>query len=295
MKNCTGFSVTSRLKIVVVTTLVAALYSQEVRSEVMAFGGVELIGFGAPCTGALPEWRYENRGGIEASGATPVLTGLPCLGSGHGNSSVSDPRGELKAFAIAGPTTSTTAGAQISTNMVFHGPLLATSVSGTLELNVSGITSLPRPQTPPFPDIATSGWATSIIARSTDLPGGAAQANTAQGGDGAVFFHTESLNYTLPVYEGSTKPVHVTFVVRAGAFGSRDPDTGSIFMGEADISHTALISVKLPPGWTFTSDSGVFLSESPLLIPEPVPAILMMLGLGIVVVAASRCRRPWAH
>jgi hypothetical protein len=55
--------------------------------------------------------------------------------------------------------------------------------------------------------------------------------------------------------------------------------------GIVDAGHTAQISLQLPPGFTFTSDSGVFLTQ----VPEPNTALLLttsLLGL-----ATTRWRR----
>lgn len=49
---------------------------------------------------------------------------------------------------------------------------------------------------------------------------------------------------------------------------------------EADFNHTAQLGVTLPAGWSFTSQSGVFLTQSP--VPEPPTTLLMLAGLLIV-------------
>jgi hypothetical protein len=48
--------------------------------------------------------------------------------------------------------------------------------------------------------------------------------------------------------------------------------------GSADFAHTAQISLQLPAGFTFTSDSGVFLTQ----VPEPGEDLLLLLSLGLV-------------
>lgn len=50
--------------------------------------------------------------------------------------------------------------------------------------------------------------------------------------------------------------------------------------GTADFSHTATMMFELPPGLTFTSASGVFLSP----VPEPMTAALFALGVGVLCV-----------
>ena len=41
--------------------------------------------------------------------------------------------------------------------------------------------------------------------------------------------------------------------------------------GLVDVSHTAVLSLTLPEGLSFTSDSGVFLTQSPSEVPSAVP------------------------
>ena len=50
-----------------------------------------------------------------------------------------------------------------------------------------------------------------------------------------------------------------------------------------DLSHTAALALALPQGFTFTSDSGVFLSQvPPETAPVPEPGTWMLLGTGLV-------------
>jgi hypothetical protein len=55
--------------------------------------------------------------------------------------------------------------------------------------------------------------------------------------------------------------------------------------GDADFSHTAQLSLLLPAGFTFTSDSGVFLSDintgSGQTVPEPPTYAILLTGLGL--------------
>lgn len=54
---------------------------------------------------------------------------------------------------------------------------------------------------------------------------------------------------------------------------------GQDSLGVADFSHTAQLWLGLPSGTAFTSGSGVFLTEAPLLVPEPGPSALLLAGL----------------
>lgn len=58
--------------------------------------------------------------------------------------------------------------------------------------------------------------------------------------------------------------------------------------GTADISHTAGLGITLPNGLTFASDSGVFLTQSP--VPEPASHALLLAGLGVAALFARRRR-----
>jgi hypothetical protein len=64
---------------------------------------------------------------------------------------------------------------------------------------------------------------------------------------------------------------------------------GIFAVGPADFANTATFSMLLPTNATFTSESGVFLSESQSTIPEP--ASIALLGLGFAGLSFSRRRR----
>lgn len=64
---------------------------------------------------------------------------------------------------------------------------------------------------------------------------------------------------------------------------------GLFAAGPADFANTATFSMLLPASATFTSESGVFLSSSQSVIPEP--ASIALLGLGLAGIGFSRRRR----
>lgn len=61
-----------------------------------------------------------------------------------------------------------------------------------------------------------------------------------------------------------------------------------------DFGHTALLSLDLPPGVTYTSASGLFLTEGAAPVPEPEAAWLLFAGL-IPLAARLRWNRRRAH
>ncbi|MGA9866254.1 MAG: PEP-CTERM sorting domain-containing protein [Acetobacteraceae bacterium] len=63
----------------------------------------------------------------------------------------------------------------------------------------------------------------------------------------------------------------------------------TIGSGVADFGHTASLGLTLPDGLTYTSDSGVFLSERPSAVPEPTTFGLLAAAIGLLG-AATRSR-----
>ena len=89
-------------------------------------------------------------------------------------------------------------------------------------------------------------------------------------------------NYTFTgVYAATGADPYLTFGEVLYAIGST---------GYADYSHTSRISLQLPSGVTYTSDSGVFLNAV-AAVPEPSSWMVMLTGFGLIGAAARR-RRP---
>jgi hypothetical protein len=59
-----------------------------------------------------------------------------------------------------------------------------------------------------------------------------------------------------------------------------------------NFGHTAQLGIEMPDGWTFTSSSGVFMSQLPASVPEPAALLMWLAGFGLAgVLGGRRIRR----
>lgn len=90
------------------------------------------------------------------------------------------------------------------------------------------------------------------------------------------------LSVTVAVKSGDAISVIGSALSKAAA--------GPYASATADFDHTATLSIEVPDGYTFTSNSGVLLS-----VPEPATWLSMMAGLGLLAMAvAGRRGGRWA-
>ena len=87
------------------------------------------------------------------------------------------------------------------------------------------------------------------------------------------------LSVTVMAIPGN--PISISAAMAATA------DAGIFASGLVGFDHTATLSIEAPPGFTFTSSSGVLLTA-----PVPVPAAVWMLGPGLVGLWRMRRRLP---
>lgn len=86
------------------------------------------------------------------------------------------------------------------------------------------------------------------------------------------------LSVTVPVVPGHAISVLGQMFSKSAA--------GSFASATADFDHTAILSIELPPGYTFTSQSGVLLS-----VPEP--GTFLPVAIGLLLVTCVARKRAW--
>ena len=284
----------------VLAALASALYGDPARATVTVDGDVDL-GFNCFSRADTPP-RYHDGGGgaLFATGFTGFVHGT-CGNMGNAESSADEARGEFKVNARANERTVAWASTTLSVQVTVSGPARATSVTDTFDMFVNGTTSPFLPQPLPFPNQPTSSWQACVTGNAPSLGGTVRSPGCTSGqnfGDGNAFASTETLTLTLPMHTvpgqnfSRSDPIFTVFSLQGYAFGQERPVDSVTFWGDIDMSHTALIRQTLPSGFTFTSDQGVFLTESPLNVtPVPEPGSAVLLGCGLA--ALSCLRRRW--
>ena len=84
-----------------------------------------------------------------------------------------------------------------------------------------------------------------------------------------------------------------TFRIKAGLLVTANTAPNST--SNALFNNTAQLALSMPAGWTFTSESGSFLSVPPPPIPEPPAAALLAVGGGLLWALRQLRRRPAAR
>jgi hypothetical protein len=178
-----------------------------------------------------------------------------------------------------------------------QGPAGATFVTDEVDMDISGFVSGPSR----FGSMAQ--WTACIQALYGDHQlAQTANCNVPVDGNGSVFDTVLRLTFDVPAVTGADGVVRAglvqySFFLGANATGLVDVD-GTLLSGTADLAHTAVITQVLPPGWSYTSESGVFLTESPTEPPSPVPepgTTALMLGGIAAMVSRLRLRNATRH
>jgi len=212
----------------------------------------------------------------------PETTETGCPGSGAADSSAFYSSGGLFANASVSGAFTANATANLTVTEHLQGPAGATQVTDTVDMIIHGTTSAP------FLGIPTSDWSACIAA------GAAGQIFTTPGcvtvvqGDGNEVSRTLGLAISVPAVNGKVD-VSLSFSLYVDALGTVNPlDTTMPIAGSANFDHTVYITQTLPPNWTFTEDSGTFLTTSP--VPEPSSLLLLACGVGALAWPARRFR-----
>jgi hypothetical protein len=99
----------------------------------------------------------------------------------------------------------------------------------------------------------------------------------------------------IPGMNGYSDTFMGVFAVPTGMSNAFMSAMMSVDCGEdgttCDFSHTGALSLSLPTGVSFTSASGVLLTESPAAVPEPRPLSVVGLALAVGTVARFKRRR----
>jgi hypothetical protein len=261
---------------------------------------------------------YSFTGANAASGASSgIVNGV--IQAGVGESSASLATGDLRARALGGPISlvsgnlvvSQTTAAEASFGDTIHiVGAVGAMTEGHFTIHVDGsLTSSPFEALPgaPFGQFAATASASFSFSANNPilgaLPGGLVQGNANTSGvansNPALCANATATNlceiggnvsfdFILPFdFSDTARTVNFTGALQAIAQAG----------GAADFSHTASVDIVLPAGLSFTSDSGVFLTQAEVT-PPPVgvvePASLSLLISGVLPLTLARRRKKAA-
>ena len=218
------------------------------------------------------------------SQTTPVL-------SGNATSDANAPDGAVRATAVStnyyfnGAAGQAFATSTLSDVLTFHGPL-----SGDAVITMTGTITL----TPDFTNHSSNGHEFGFTEAYMGLEGvdstgqEIAQATYCSPGASTTFCSPLKLGNAVISNVGTTFTITETFNLAADPVLGVSFFAGAETVGDGTASVVDPITVKLPPGVTFTSASGLFLTHAG--VPEPAAWTLLIAGLGAVG-AAGRLRR----
>ena len=231
--------------------------------------------------GTVTSYDNGGPGSAFATGTTGEVTGGGCTGFGLADSLAQVSKGVLLAKGDTNGDFVASASATINETIHLFGPTNATQVTDTYDMAIHGTT------TGRFNDASTSEWNACIVAFSGGATFTTPDCLTKHEGTGGEFNLHEVLALSIPAVHGQAT-LQVQFSLLAEGFGTLD-DFGDPVPGTADLENTALITQTLPEGWTFTSDSGVFLTESPSGPPPvPGPASIVLLACAVAGLVSLR-------